>query len=57
MFPGAIFSELGAVIRNVKVGLFIFGGRLGGIHGYFTLGGDGIASSALPTGAIPWLLG
>ena len=24
MFPGAVISELGAVIRNVKVGLFIY---------------------------------
>ena len=26
MFPGAVFSKLRAVIRNVKTGLFIFYG-------------------------------
>lgn len=38
MFLGAIFSKLGAVIRNVKVGLFIFCGRLGGNTWPFYLG-------------------
>ena len=39
-FPGAVFSELGVVIRKLKVSLFIFRDGVGAKRRYFGRGGS-----------------
>ena len=45
MFPGAVFSTLGAVIRNVKAGLLFFCYCLGTATSHLSHGGNAPASS------------
>ena len=46
MFPRAVISELGAVIRNVEIGLFIPHGYLGKNSNSFGYGRDSPITSA-----------